>query len=403
MKFKQEIHFWEFNKNYCIKLDEVFMRELLKLISFLAIPYYKIAKLIGIDETTLREIRQRPTKLLQIKTILKIVAFLEKYDNTFNKKEIESHIIFIGPGVGKGITNPKLPFQIKNPNFVRILAASFGDGTLTNPSYYTSEKYKLGVFEYTNEDQELRERLINSSITIFGGKKEEYVVRPSKKSISLYFPVIIRDAVLMAGGIKGEKSIHNPGVPTWVINSRAKNLYISWLQQTFDDEGSVRFRKNYNHEVFITRVVDITNVFSKNFNYGKKVPFGQLLKKEQIAVLNNPPYLLVDESKMLKTSGIESRLKPQEIYITKKGKLKAKWRLYITKKDNLKNFAKIIGFTNQEKKNILKAVIGEKIEIQTKNKRKKMECKAGKDYMEKLGKKQNIQVQRELKKEKFHH
>jgi hypothetical protein len=54
----------------------------------------------------------------------------------------------------------------------------------------------------------------------------------------------------MVCNIRGEKSVINPHVPEIIMNSDNKEVWINWLRQTFDDEGSVRYRNNYNHEYF---------------------------------------------------------------------------------------------------------------------------------------------------------
>jgi len=332
--------------------------------------HYKIAKLMNVDESIVNDIRRNPEKKIEINTIKKIVKFLKKIGKQIELRYIEPHIIWFGAHTGKGITNPKLPFMTNSLDFVKLLSASFGDGTITNISHSTPQKYKLGVLEYTNEDPILRQELINSALKVFGGNKKEYVIRYYDGDTSIYFPSIIRDVLLMTGGVRGEKSVHNPSIPPWIMNSSNKNMWITWLKQTLDDEGSVRFRDNYNHEVYVTRVMDITEIFSRKLEIGIKISFNKLSEREQQVIKKNPVRLLSDEFKLLQRIGIESRLKPQEIYVTKKGRIKVKWRLYITKKGNLNIFAKLINFTNLRKGKILERIVGENVGIQTKVKRK---------------------------------
>lgn len=354
------IHFWNFKPNNCIRIEKNFMEKLLSEILSYPEYHYKIAKLMNIDESIVNDIRRNPEKKIEINTIKKIVEFLKKIGKGDKLKDVEPHIIWIGPHTGRGVTNPKLPFIVNSSDFVKILSASFGDGTITNISYSTPKKYKLGVLEYTNEDPVLQERLIISALRVFGGNKEEYVVRYNNHGTSIHFPSIIRDALLIAGGLRGKKSVHNPSIPSWIMNSLDKNIWITWLKQTLDDEGSVRFRDNYNHEIFVTRVMDMTRGFPRKLKPGAKIPFKRLPEREQQIILKNPVRLLSDEFKLLKRLEIESRLKPQEIYVTKKGRIKVKWRLYITRKENLKKFAKLISFTSSRKRKILERIVGEK-------------------------------------------
>lgn len=360
------IHFWDFKPNNCVKIEKKFMKKLLSEILSYPEYHYKTAELMNIDESVVNDIRRNPEKKIEINTIKKIIEFLKKIGKDMELKDIEPHIIWIGSHTGRGISDPKLPFVVNCTNFAKILSASFGDGTITNISYSTPKKYKLGVLEYTNEDPVLRQKLINSALKVFGGNKKEYVIRYNNHGTSVYFPSIIRDTLLIAGGIRGKKSIHNPSIPSWIMNLD-RDMWITWLKQTLDDEGSVRFRDNYGHEIFVTRVMDITEVFPRNLRPGTKISFKKLPKKEQQIIPKNPVCLLSDEFKLLKKLGIESRLKPQEIYVTKKGRIKVKWRLYITRKENLKKFAKLINFTSSRKRKILERIVGENVGIQTKN------------------------------------
>lgn len=356
----KKIHFWHFKGNTCIQIQKRFVEKLIKEI--LAYPdyHYKIALKMGIDESIVNVIRRNSSKKIQINTLKKMVNFLNINGHNISLSDIESHIFWIGPCSGRGITHPKLPFIVKSTDFVKLLSATFNDGTITNISYSNPKKYKLGVFEYTNSNRILIDNIIGSAMEIFGGNNSEYAIRINRNAFSIYFPSVIRDAVLIRGGLQGKKSLYNPRVPSWIYNSSNRMFWIEWLKQSFDDEGSVRFRDNYSHEVYITRVVDITKNFSKKLLPQTKIPFGKLSSKEKNIVMNNTVNLLVDELKLLDKLGINGRLKPQEVYTTKKGEIKTKWRLYITRKENIGNFAKIIGFRDLTKQKILKKILGEK-------------------------------------------
>lgn len=353
------LNFWDFKSNFCISIRDAYMRRLLKQALSTEVAHYKIFKAIGVNQPLMDTIIKNPSKRIAINTLMKILNFLEKNNFTLSKNEIQKNIIWIGPGFGKGLTNPKLPFNLISANYANILAAIYGDGTITNINQTSETKYGLGTMLYTNEDKKLRMRVINSCLNVFGGDKTAYVTRVREHDTSVYFPVIIRDAVLISGGFQGQKSVGNPHIPNLVLKSKDKRVWIAWLQQTLNDEGSIRYRENCNHEIFITRVTDVTKYFQK-LNAGTKTPFGRLNSNEKEAILNHPVNLLIDEVILFKKLGIDCKLRPQEIYVTKKGEVKAKWRLYITRINNIIKFSKIFSFTNLNKTTNLKKIIGDR-------------------------------------------
>jgi DNA-binding Xre family transcriptional regulator len=359
LKAPLKIGLFDLNENLCVKIDENFMKNIFSMILSSKLPFYKIAKLLEIDESSLRELKKNPNKKIEIKTLKKILRFLRANRRDIIEKDVESKVIWIGNKCGRGITFPKLPFILNSPDFSTILSAVFGDGTITNISYSAPDKYKLGVFEYTNEVEILRKNLIDSCIKVFGGiYGKDYTERRNRNTVSVFFPSVIRDVILMVCNIRGEKSVLNPHVPEIIMNSDNKEVWINWLRQSFDDEGSVRYRNNSNHEIFLTRVSDITEFLEDSLKPGIRVMFSKLSKEKQEVVLSHPNNLLVDEMKLLERLGINGRIKPQEIYVTKSGRIKVKWRLYITRKENIRKFYQIIGFKTPKKQMILEKIIG---------------------------------------------
>lgn len=393
----KEVHFWNVKENYCIILNNTYVEKLFRHLFSIEKFLHKIAKLSNINESTLRRLKNFPNQKITIKTLLKIVKFLKRNGTNLDLKDVESEIIWIGSGFGSGISNPNLPFQLNTQDFTKILSATFGDGTITNVSYSTPKKFKLGILEYYNNDSVLRKNIIDSSLKIFGGKIEEYKQMINKNNVSIKFPSIIRDTVLLAGATQGEKTVLNPSIPKNVMLSRKPTIWITWLKQTLDDEGSVRFRNNYNHEIYITRSVDITKLVDIRL-VTEKTSFRRLPKKVQNIVKSYPPKLLVGEQTLFKRLGIDSRLKPQEVYITKNGSIKVKWRLYITRKDNIRKFSRIISFSNNKKQFILNKIIGDNDEIKSKNKRNTLESKIRTINKEKMGERKTLQFQTTIKK-----
>jgi len=383
------IHFWQFHDNSCIKIETDFMKPLLEKI----IPedqfFYVTAKQMKVNESLLREIKQNPSRKIELKTLRKIVKFAQKRRINISLNDFENHITWFGYRLGRGIHNPKLPFRLNKPAFSTILSASLGDGTITNRSG-DSFKYTLGSFQYWNEKKEIRENVIDAAIVVFGGNESDYKIRPNRNSFVIFFPAIIRDLLLMSGSVQGEKSIINPKIPNQVKLSKQNN--INWLRQAFDDEGSVRHRTRSNHEVYLTRVVDI--------NYGHvigpkiRINFNKLLEDLKNKIRKNPPALLAEEGELLEKLGINCKIIPQEIYSVKKaGRLKAKWRLYITRKNNIKKFAEIIGFSSPRKSKILSKIVDEKNAIYTESKRKSLGRENRESDFHEMVSQQNLRIQ----------
>lgn len=380
-----ELHFWNLKSTFCVKLKEVYRKKLFRTL-LNKLPLYKISKLTKIDESILREFKNKKDKKIEINTLIKLMKFAN-----IGLEDIEKYIEWIGPHTDRGIFDPKLPFQLNNSEFVRILAASFGDGTITNRSG-NSVKYKLGVFEYSNEESLLRKQLISCGMKVFGGKKEEYLEMPNRNTFYLKFSSIIRDVILLRESVQGKKSIFNPNVPNIVMKSKNPKMWIEWLKQSFDDEDSVRFRDNYNHEVYLTRVMDITESL-KEIDLEKRTSIGKLSEKIRQIVNSNPVKLLVDEKILLNKLGISSVLRSQEVYITREGRIKVKWRLYITRKDNIRRFSEIVGFSTVKKLSVLNKIRGDITEINPQDKRNTMGSEVGRFYQKTMGKRETIQIQ----------
>ena len=394
-----EIHFWQFKDNCCVKIEENFMRHLVKKVISKNNFFYDIAQKMNIDESVLQEIKKNPTKKMQLRTLKKIVNFAQKRNVDLSFNDFENHIVWFGYQTGRGVHEPKLPFILSKPAFSKVLSASFGDGTITNRNG-NSTKYGLGSFQYWNEEREIRENVIHAAIEVFGGIEDDYKISPNRNSFFISFPAIIRDAMLMAGATQGEKSLINPTVPKQVRMSRQNT--ISWLRQAFDDEGSVRYRTRSNHEIYLTRVVDI--------NYGHligpkiRISFNKLPEDLKNKLRKKPPALLAEEQKLLEKLGIDCKMIPQEIYSIKKaGRLKIKWRLYITRKANIKKFRKIIGFSSPRKQKILLKITGDEVAIYSKNQRKSLGREDREANFHKMVPRKNLLVQHKIEKENIQH
>jgi len=152
---KNLIHWWELPKTTHICLSQQFRLRLKNKRRELKYSQLKLAKLIGVKETSVRSWernQRRPDK----EDLLKLLKELK-----ISRESIYGHILFIrGEGKGKKIEDPQLPYEEK-PEHIQIMSHGFFDGTL---GHATENCNGSLIYQSANDiEQELFKNLIEKS------------------------------------------------------------------------------------------------------------------------------------------------------------------------------------------------------------------------------------------------
>lgn len=240
---------------------------------------------------------------------------------------IEQNILEISSGKNNsiGIKNPKLPFDLDNPQGGVLLGGIMGDGSRT----------KLGGLIYNNNQELLVNLVLNSAKLVFGDIDNR---RTWKKdgTLQLDLPKISGDVVGMFGIEKSYKTVSDCFVNLEEFSSDFK---ISFIRQFFNDEGNVR-RSDRRVQVKQTRITS---------------------EKDKVKIRKNicfyAPRVLLSIKKELEKIGIKSTISLETIR-NKNNVIKGDFALNIYGKENLELFKEKINFDIAKKIELIDEVIG---------------------------------------------
>jgi len=254
----------------------------------------------------------------------KLISFLYIKNNfDFNHSNLSKNIVWIGcRASGKGIINPKIPFNFNNVSGMTLISAILHDGGITRyPTVYPL---------YRNYEKVLLDTVAKSAEAVVGGV--EITTYPSK----LNFPKILGLILVKGTGMcAGPKTISNQQIPEFIITS-SDELKAAFLRQAFDDDGSIYIRK-YDHggrEINIVNTVDVSYL---DFNLRKNIKKSNLMRYSSNTIQQTKT--------ILESLGINSKeILFKREYKTRKGEIKHTWKLSITYKKDFKIFREKIGF-----------------------------------------------------------
>ncbi|MFH1786956.1 MAG: hypothetical protein ABH829_04890 [archaeon] len=255
---------------------------------------------------------------------IKKLSRLEEFKKIFPRR-FEDAVEWIGTRTGKGIRDPKLPFELKNSAGACFIAAVLGDGTIK----------RGGGVSYTNTKKAARKKIMEASREIFGGI--ELVEDPAHYTVN--FPTIagrILARLGLRGGAKGET---NPRVP-FFIRIASEDVKKEFLKQFFTDEGTVSSGKSaYYVGLKLGRYVD------------KRI-FGGILENPQKNT-KWAPELLKDVKAMLG----ELEIGACRIHLTGKRVFQRDgttyfstyWGICVQRRNNLIRYQQLVGFSDNDK------------------------------------------------------
>jgi hypothetical protein len=250
--------------------------------------------------------------------------FVSKGYKNFDLRNIEKNIKLIKAGKnGTPVFKPTFPINFNSEDGGKFISAILCDGGIDINH----------ISSYRNENIELRRIVAEAAKNIFG----IFYIDTSKSQIK--FPTIISKILISIGMSFGKKTINNVGIPNFILKIENEYIIKKFLQQAFDDEGSVTGKTNRAKHIALELSVDVINFSSSN---------------------ETVPQLLLDIIKLLK------RLKIQNSgpyfsreHICKDGRIKHSWSIYIGNIDNLRCFLEKVNFSSSAKSKKLEDSIKE--------------------------------------------
>ncbi len=276
-------------------------------------------------------------KRFKLSFLIKLVDFLNRNGFCITQEDVENKTILLcvrgngGKRNTNAILNPKFPFDFNTVEGATIIASLLGDGGISSVS----------LPHYNNNEVVLKKKVYEAYSGVFGGfvgASKNYYVRQQ-----IYFPKIVGLILTHCFGlVKGRKTETNQRIPIFIMNSNDK-IKGAFLQQFYDDEGCMRFKREDSFRVIKLK---LANVLKADKNQHSNIKLNNILEYA--------PSLIKDIKKLLSDLGIESNsLRCVEIYRTKNGTYNTKWNFDISKKPNLKTFLDKVGFYLNRKQNKL--------------------------------------------------
>lgn len=333
-EIKTTIHWWDLYSMRSVKLLPDIQVNIVKLAIKKGGSQEKVAKIINVKQATISKwlLLQRD---IFIHNLIKLCNFIN-----YSFEEVEKSIIKIS-----GLKYPNLPFNLTSPEAIKIRAAFLSDGHV--PRKITDTPH------YKSNTIESHRNLILRCKKVFGNFKAKAKFIKNDHVFVTKFPSVIGDTLALSGIPRGDKALINPFIPSDIILG-VSDLKKYYLQQVFDDEGSVSIEKRAGGKVILSR----SNIIGKNNGLKRKYTSNRRLNpsflKKCGKEINN---LIYGESLLLNSFGIETKLYTNGVWKNKKDTISTRWVLAISTKKDLENFRNIIGFTLKDKKRKLENLI----------------------------------------------
>lgn len=223
-RIKTTIHWWDLHPIRIVKIKPEVQTEIVKSAIKKAGSQEKVAKIINVKQATLSKWLLLRRDIF-VCNLIKLCNFVD-----YPLDKVEKKIIRIS-----SLEYPNLPFNLVSPEAIKIRAAFLSDG-------HVSKKI-TGALEYKSNTIEAHNNLILRCKKVFGNFKTEIKFIQEEHVFKTKFPSVIGDALFLSGVPRGNKSLINPRVPIDIVlgTSELKRYY---LQQVFDDEGTVSIEKD---------------------------------------------------------------------------------------------------------------------------------------------------------------
>lgn len=305
----------------CIKLPNAIQKRMVFDALKIVAGRYNLARLLEVEPVNIYDFENCRFSSITLKFVHSLSQFLVTNGlGEYSLENLENKIELIkSKFVGNPIYNPKFPINFNNEDGAQIISCILYDGGISSGLYPF----------YTNKEEILVDRFIASTCSVLGQVTcRKYLANDN--TFEAWLPRFIGFMLVNCLGIKhGKKTIENPHIPEFILKN--KDCYLPFIQQAFDDEGSV--------------------------NQGKS---GRSIQLNQYSSDNNtPPIRLVQLKNMLEVLDIRVNgpFGPTRECIAKNGTKTYGWMIQISNQTNIRNFAEKINFTLERKQKKLEELL----------------------------------------------
>lgn len=316
------VHLWDLPEDkVCIKLPDSLQKLIVKKALQITKGRYNLANKIGVKPINIYDLEKYRFQSITLSVVKKLSNFFVKNEmREFSLKNLETKLELIkAKFVSNAIFHPKFPMNFNCEEGVRLIAGIFFDGGITSGNYPF----------YTNNEGYLIKKMIESVKAVTGDMQyNRRNIHTNTKQIDL--PKIFGYILTFGLGIpKGKKVFTNPSIPEFIIKN--PKLHKSFLQQAFDDEGSL-----------------------KNGKSGKCVELNQYTNSNK-----EPPKRLLQLKKMIEKFGVfvNGPFNSSKAHVAKDGTKTYGWSIQISNQQNIYHFAEKINFTLERKRKKLEKLL----------------------------------------------
>jgi len=323
MSLKDDIvHLWDLPENeVCVKLPDEIQQEMITKALEIIKGRYNLAKTLNVRPINIYDFEKCRFNSITLSFVKRLSNLLvaNNFDE-FSLVNIESKLEFIkAKFTGVPIFHPKFPISFNSEEGARIISAFLFDGGISSRGYPF----------YTNNEEVLVDILVGYIGTIVG----QIICRKSKdeNTYEVEFPRILGHILICGLGMQaGKKVLTDPTIPEFILKGDTE-IKLSFLQQAFDDEGSLNNGKS-------GKCVELNQYTSSNVKAPKRlVRLKELIESFYIPV--NGPY------------------GPTKEHIAKDGTKTYGWSIQISNQSDIRTFAENINFTLERKRKKLQELL----------------------------------------------
>lgn len=302
-----------------VKLQKLMIEKALKI----ARDRNNLAKSLEVNPKSIYDFNLGRFGSIKLSFVRKSSEFLVKNGaREFSLDKLETQVKLIRTKTSRNpIITPKFPMNFSCKEGAQVIAGILFDGGITKG---------LRPF-YTNNEENLVDRFIKNLEAVVGGliycKRQQSRTRTYQAEFSTVLGYILVNGLSLP---VGKKIFSDPSVPGFIMKG-SKDVQIAFLQQAFDDEGTINRGKN---------------------NSGRAISLGQNNKPKV------PPRRLLQLKELLEKFDIDVN----GPYFSRKlqarnESISYRWDIQLSNQANLEEFANKINFSLDKKVKRLKELL----------------------------------------------
>lgn len=318
------VYLWDLPEDKVfIKLQSRIQKEMIEKALQIAITRNNLAKELKVNPETIYDFREARFESVKFMFVKRLCKFLVKNGfKKFSLENLEDKIELVRTKTSRNpIHNPKFPMNFNCKEGAQIIAGILFDGGITTG---------FRPF-YTNDDESLVSQFANNLRKVTG--EINFYKRLCKNTHAVEFSTILGH--ILVNGLDlapGKKVFTDPQIPEFILKSGIEIQKV-FLQQAFDDEGTINLGSNANSS---GRAINLTQHNRINKPPLRLLQLREIIEKFEISV--NKPCL-------------------NSIWFTKKGFPSYDWGIQISNRSDIRTFVTKINFTLECKKEKLKELL----------------------------------------------